>query len=764
MGHEELVGGRLTWIGGKLSVGYAAGYSGTYIMQDGLLRTGVEYIGEGPGFVPDEGASGLFVQSGGLHRNEGSMVLGYEPGVYGRYELSGGALSAGSGIVGYQGRGEFDQSGGTAVFKDRLVLGYDLGGTGVYELSAGSLLVTGDLEVGGYGSGLFTQSGGRLTVQPRLTGGSHKYWVQLSVGSRDGGRGTYTLTGGTVEIQGIEYVRPDSLFVQSGGTDRCVAPAGSIYPEHTFGDLAVGGRYELSSGLLTTDLAEGIGSQGSLAQSGGQNATDMLMVSGGDGGTGVYELSRGSLSVVRGSMGCGAGVGVFNQSGGTSQFAGHLFAGCAVYPPYWTDQENTPVQPPGTRLVTQSGGLCTIGGSLLLGCDLGGTGVYVLSGGSLSAGSGTIGRHGYGNFTQAGGAAYFGGLLVGQYADATGVCTLAWGELTTGGSLIVSQSGKMVQIAGRDIAWDVQVDGHYAMYGGGLTAETLGVTGQFVLWQGADVSISRRLSLGGLGRHSPIFAAERGARIRMTGSQTEVTNQSTDPAAMRGLTQLYLFFDGPGGAGGTIEAAGKDLGPVAAGFCDNFALGVLEVGAGEPRNLLRLLDEFDNQPDWTGSEALYVDKLVLRKGATVGTGGLGLYYCNGGTIKRFFRGDVNLDGVVGTGDLALFGSNWGRSDGGACWGKGDINGDGFVGTGGLALLATDWGAKTDDCAQPAPPWLDASDDYESALPYPDDDVGLPQLSAETVPEPATVALLAAALAVISTPRRRHSTGFVSRRP
>jgi len=63
-------------------------------------------------------------------------------------------------------------------------------------------------------------------------------------------------------------------------------------------------------------------------------------------------------------------------------------------------------------------------------------------------------------------------------------------------------------------------------------------------------------------------------------------------------------------------------------------------------------------------------------------------------------GDANLDGVVGTGDLALMASSWLAA--GKTWGDGDFNGDGLVGTGDLALMASNWPWSAPAPAPPAP--------------------------------------------------------------
>ncbi|MEO0587064.1 MAG: hypothetical protein AAF078_05440 [Planctomycetota bacterium] len=60
-----------------------------------------------------------------------------------------------------------------------------------------------------------------------------------------------------------------------------------------------------------------------------------------------------------------------------------------------------------------------------------------------------------------------------------------------------------------------------------------------------------------------------------------------------------------------------------------------------------------------------------------------------GTILGTFAGDANLDGEVGTGDLAILAGNFAQAV--TSWGQGDFNGDGLVGTGDLAILAGGFG-------------------------------------------------------------------------
>ena len=117
-----------------------------------------------------------------------------------------------------------------------------------------------------------------------------------------------------------------------------------------------------------------------------------------------------------------------------------------------------------------------------------------------------------------------------------------------------------------------------------------------------------------------------GAVIHMTGSAFE--NKSTDPAALAGLANLTLVFEGGAAEVDPFEVAGQDMGPVLTGFADNFALGTLSLG-GADIGKVRLYDTFDNQDDGSlGNEALYVTSLNIGAGSYLDPNGLNLYYLN----------------------------------------------------------------------------------------------------------------------------------------
>ena len=122
-----------------------------------------------------------------------------------------------------------------------------------------------------------------------------------------------------------------------------------------------------------------------------------------------------------------------------------------------------------------------------------------------------------------------------------------------------------------------------------------------------------------------------------------------------------------------LEAASEDLGPVHAGWVDNFAIGTLIAEVGSD---IRLADLYDNVLDGDDNEAVYADTLVLAAGVWVERDGRELYYRNGGAVKVLWEGDFDLSGTIDGADLAVMEAHFGSS--GAGWIEGDTNGDGHV--------------------------------------------------------------------------------------
>jgi hypothetical protein len=392
-------------------IGYLTGSSGTYNLSGtGSLSASNEYVGDS--------GTGTFKQTGGT--NTGFVYLGFSTGSSGTYTLSGGSLSApGSAsfpteYVGYSGTGIFNQTGGANTLGGGLGLGYDPGSFGTYNLSGtGSLSVTGESSnenVGGLGTGTFNQTGG-TNMAPHLNVNS----------------GTYTLSGGSLSVTnnppysyGSETVGSQTgyggtgIFNQTGGTN-------TVGNDLLLGSVGSGaGIYNLSgTGSLSVNSLEVVGynGTGTFNLTGGTNTTEILGV--GAGNSGTYSLSGGSLSAGAEYVGYEeGGPGTFNQTGGTNSVSGTLYLGglsggsSCTYSLSGSGvlSVTAGVYAGGSSAADASGSLNVSGGQMTVGGTLevwnsSGTQVTI-SGGTVSAGN-TVNMA---TITQTGGTASLGAL------------------------------------------------------------------------------------------------------------------------------------------------------------------------------------------------------------------------------------------------------------------------------------------------------------------------------------------------------------------
>ena len=291
--------------------------------------------------------------------------------------------------------------------------------------------------------------------------------------------------------------------------------------------------------------------------------------------------------------------------------------------------------------------------------------------------------------------------------DSTLTCTdsLAVGGRPTapGGtaSLLIDFAGS-VEVAGETHIWS---SGAVTVRDGRLTTGMLDVAGGSLALDSpaCEVVVSQCLRLG----PGSSFSVVPGTTIHMTGSALE--NQSTDPLALAGLENLAMIFEGGNDDVDPFEVAGMDLGATLDGWNDNFALAMLRLGDADVGRV-QLVDLFDNQPGWTGNEALYVSELIVEDGSELDLNGLNLYYytasidpgatilLNGGTLQSVTEtplpGDLNGDGFVGGDDLDIIRSFWGQNVTPGDPFMGDPSGDGFVGGDDLDIVRSNWGQGT----------------------------------------------------------------------
>ncbi len=388
------IGGLLAGIGGQ---GGRVTWSGAFLGIDtSNAGGGVTYSG----VISDPGGDSGLAKLGGnsLTITANNTYTGYTVVSGGTLQMPSGQLQSTSIFVD---GGTFAQSGGNNTTQqgadDEVFVGYG----GLYNLSGSGLLTAPQETVGYSSSGTFTQSGGTNNV----SGFPFDTQAGLSIGLA--GPGLYTLSGSGYLNATIEFVGGGSTGFDGGSSSGTLAQSGGNNATNT---LDVGddgpGLYNLSgSGLLTADL-EGVGNNGSsgtFTQSGGTNIVLSVLFASltvGKGGPGLYILSgSGLLTAPAEYVGALSSSGTFTQSGGTNNVT-----------------------------------------NLVLGQSDSGSGTYNLNGGLLLVGSGGI--------TQGTGSAAFnfgGGTLA---ATAPWSSTLNMTLTGNGGNATVDTTGGDIGLAG----------------------------------------------------------------------------------------------------------------------------------------------------------------------------------------------------------------------------------------------------------------------------------------------------------------------------
>jgi hypothetical protein len=285
-----------------------------------------EYIGyNGSGTINQSGGTNTIVGGNGVY-------LGENAGAFGTYLLSAAATLSvtGSENVGFDGIGNFNQTGGkNSVLgtSNALTLGTNISGTGFYSLSGtGSISAVSEI-VGNLGEGFFSQSGGTNSISAALA---------LYLGNIGGANGSYTLTAGSLTASGYELVGylGSGTFNQTGGINTITGGVSALFCGYAPGSS---GAYYLSgTGTVSETFSEDIGFYGTgvFNQSGGTNTIVSgfnLNVGYDSGADGSYILSGGTITVGNGVFLSGStngvgGVGTLNVSGGVLNIGTSLTA------------------------------------------------------------------------------------------------------------------------------------------------------------------------------------------------------------------------------------------------------------------------------------------------------------------------------------------------------------------------------------------------------------------------------------------------------
>jgi autotransporter-associated beta strand protein len=504
---------------GTVSAGFVSVQGGNYNLTDsGKLSAGSVAV------------AGNFSQSGGKVAIGNGLTLGIVSGdvrLYGAYDLSGNAQLLASNIYVGNGlaAGVFTQSGGTNTVAGSLNIGstiFQQGGTNndsSYSLGDGSLLLTKSSNI----SGTFLQSGGTHAIASNL----------LVTGSS-----TYYLSGNSLLSESNSYL--DGSFTQTGGTHRAAANFYLGYFSQIQGvGVSNSGSYNLSGNALLSTSNSFLG--GTFLQSGGTHAV-------------ASSLYVGESGSVPNSYYALNGSAVLSASNIYLGYLGSQLDTMTIGDSSRLSAVNLNVGQNGAGTVTQSGGTVAIANAISVG-SFGQSAAYNLCGGSLSAGTLSVGSGLAKSFIQSSGSAILGTLNI----FSSGANTLSGGQLSAGNMTVSGIRADFTQLGGANtISNSLNVSfGTYGIGGGLLSAANMNI--------GLSSSLAAFSQTGG-STSAGLILVGTGGRVVVGGGSLTVNS---------GLTNQGVF-DGAGGSASI--AATNSIVDFSAGTLQN--VGAMSVSIG----------------------------------------------------------------------------------------------------------------------------------------------------------------------------------------
>ncbi len=348
----------------------------------------------------------------------------------------------------------------------------------------------------------------------------------------------------------------------------------------------------------------------------------------GAGGT-LDNIGNGSASVTNGMQTILQGGAITNSGGGNLNIGGQINGYGSV-----------------TGVSIASGGVVAKGGTLVVN---GGAGMSVVSAGWGTGGGANdvLDLKGTFNFAAAGGFPSAPGIypsngtvqLDGATINANGSNGPANGSLYTSSGNVVAASGVNT------------LNGNF------LPSGSNGTVANYTVNTGATLSLQNTSTLVPTAIVGHNFTMQNGSflsvgattsAISLSGNfsfqQTDAVNAWTY-GGTQGLGPDLIMTGGTSSNPTTVEAGGINMGYVAAGFVDNFALHSLTIGSG---GHVSVVDQFANatQSGWTsGTEALYIDALIDPPGGTLNLDGMYAYLLGYGQLQNGVVDGVTIIGA-----------------------------------------------------------------------------------------------------------------------
>lgn len=606
---------------------------GSYQLEGGTL------ISESARIGTLSAHSAWFFLRGGRH-DVGQLKIGIV-GSSSVYQIDSGLLDADEVIVTDTREGEFVQNNGTSTIGGNMVLGNISARDATVELNDGSMTVIGELQVAKAerGRGTFTHNGGALTVRGDLHVG---YGVD-SVGAFNGYDSMDVL--GNLIVGSGEDSEAVFRIAGSGGSSPTLDVAGGVRiagPAGSVADFYIAGSGLNSPTLWLTDQDIDVGPDGvGILHMAGGRIRGLRNLSGDyDSVLNIHPGNSvqgyGQIDIPVDNLGA-----IINSSHVSLSFMESVSGEGVV-------RSETDIGS-GTSGRIEFWGLGKIQGAML--CD--GTIVGSSSTDSLEIRGGI---HGAGQLDTVGNVDLYspmnvarvnvyGHLTQHSHGAAPGELRLAMGTYTMNGGTLETTAPLMVgtfeQMGGStrfvdNLTLGATEDGFSGMGDGTLLLAdgSLLVSGDLQLGVEPDpadpvfppswgtvrfttdkpyVEVEGDLILTAFARLETV----PGATIHLTGSN--VYNTSRDSPALAGLAELQLSFLGDGSVLDTFEVAGDPTGD----FIDNFVLDQMKLGG---MTRLQLVDLSDNgNRAATGSEALFLESLLMSGSSTLDINGLSMF-------------------------------------------------------------------------------------------------------------------------------------------
>jgi len=275
-------GGQLHLLGGSTQAGsISVEELGLLKVEGGSLSSSTTLtVGTyGGGSALQQGGTVLVTSTGGFESTNGLQI---KRG--GQYRLENGVLDV-TNMERIDGR-LVQVTGYHNIGYGLMLAGPYTSSTGVFDIQGGEVRVRHDVQTG-YGQGTINQSGGNVAIQGNIC-----------LGSWQGGRGTWSMSGGTTVANRLHMGHYSSatypsrgVFIQSGGVLSLRFSLDIAIEE------AASGEYQISGGTMTSPSASiGQAGPGSFRQSGGSSSINFVEVGGYvPAGTGLLEMTGGTL-------------------------------------------------------------------------------------------------------------------------------------------------------------------------------------------------------------------------------------------------------------------------------------------------------------------------------------------------------------------------------------------------------------------------------------------------------------------------------------